>query len=93
MVLNNAGEVTVIIYFSQLMSEQGIGNLLAANAPKAAWQKRVKDGETLWDGFEDGFRKYAAYSWTIDDPNADADMYGINVLKIETTEFEDLRNG
>ena len=75
------------------MSEQGIGSLLVANAPKAEWQKRVKDGETLWNGFEDSVRKYAAYSWTINDPNADADMYDIKVLEIETTEFEDLRNG
>jgi hypothetical protein len=92
-VLNNVGKVREIIYFSQLMSEQDTGNLLTENAPKAEWRKGVKDGETLWDGFEDGYRRYSAYSLIINDRNSNADICHIKVLEIETVEFEDLRKG
>ena len=72
------------------MSEKDINNLLAGNAPKAEWQKRVKDEHTFWDGLEDGSRKYSASSYTLNDPNADADVYGTMVLEIETMEIEEL---
>ena len=74
------------------MSEQDINNLLAINAPKAEWQKRVKDEHAFWDGLEDGSRKYSARSYTLNDPNASAEVYG-TVLEIETTEVEELRKG
>jgi hypothetical protein len=90
-ILNSVGKVAEVIYFSQPMSEQDIGNLLADNAPKAEWRKHVKDGETLWEGFEDGSRKYSAYSWIINDANSNADICGIQVLEIGTVEFEDLK--
>jgi hypothetical protein len=40
-------------------------NPLAGNAPKAEWQKRVKDDDAFWEGFEDGSRKYSAHSYTL----------------------------
>jgi len=88
--LNNEDKVVGIRYFSHEMSEQDINNLLAGNAPKAEWQKRVKDEHAFWDGLEDGSRKYSAWSCTLNNPNADADVYGTMVLEIETTEIEEL---
>jgi hypothetical protein len=73
------------------MSEQDINNLLAGNAPKAEWQKRVKDEHTFWDGLEDGSRKYSASSYTLNDPNANAEVNGTIMLEIETMEVEELR--
>jgi hypothetical protein len=89
--LNNARKVVGITYLSHEMSEQGINNLLAGNAPKGGWRKRVKDDNAFWEGFEDGSRKYSARSYTLNNPNADADLYGTIVLEIETTEVEELR--
>jgi hypothetical protein len=74
------------------MSEQDINNLLTSNAPKAEWRKRVQDDNAFWDGLEDGSRKYSARSYTLNDPNASAEVYG-TVLAIETTEVEELRKG
>jgi hypothetical protein len=88
--LNKAGNVVGITYFSDEMSEQDINNLLAGNAPKAEWRKRVKDDNAFWDGLEDGSRKYSARSYTLNDPNASAEVYG-TVLEIETMEVEELR--
>jgi hypothetical protein len=79
-----------ITYFSQELSEQDINNLLARNAPKAEWQKRVKGDYAFWEGFEDGSRKYSARSYILSDPNANAEVYG-TVLEIETMEVEELR--
>ncbi len=87
---NNTGKVVGITYFSHEMSEQDINNLLAGNAPKAEWQKRVKDDHAFWEGFEDGSRKYSARSYILNDPNANAEVYG-TVLEIETMEVEELR--
>jgi hypothetical protein len=87
--LNNACKVVGITYFSHEMSEQDINNLLTNNAPKAEWRKRVKDDNAFWDGLEDGSRKYSARSYTLSDPDASAEVYGI-VLEIETTEVEEL---
>jgi hypothetical protein len=81
-----------ITYFSHEMSEQDINNLLASNAPKAEWRKRVKDDNAFWDGLEDGSRKYSARSYTLNDPNASAEVYG-TVLEIETMEVEELLKG
>jgi hypothetical protein len=89
--LNNEGKVVGIRFFSHVMSEQDINNLLAGNAPKAEWQKRVKDDNAFWDGLEDGSRKYSARSYTLNNPNADGDVYGTIVLGIETMEVEELR--
>jgi hypothetical protein len=88
--LNNAGKVVGTTYFSHEMSEQDINNLLAGNAPKAEWQKRVKDDHAFWEGFEDGSRKYSARSYILNDPNANAEVYG-TVLEIEAMEVEELR--
>jgi hypothetical protein len=88
--LNNAGRVVGITYFSHEMSEQDINNLLASNAPKAEWRKRVKDDNAFWDGLKDGSRKYSARSYTLNDPNASAEVYG-TVLEIETMEVAELR--
>jgi hypothetical protein len=90
--LNNAGKVVGITYFSHGMSEQDINNLLAGNAPKAEWQKRVKDDHAFWEGFEDGSRKYSARSYILHDPDANAEVYG-TLLEIETMEVEELRKG
>ena len=90
--LNNAGNAVGITYFSHEMSEQDINNLLAGNAPKAEWRKRVKDDNVFWDGLEDRSRKYSARSYTLNNPNANAEVYG-TVLGIETTEVEELRKG
>ena len=89
--LNNAPKVVRITYFSHEMLEQNINDLLAGNAPKAEWRKRVKDDDAFWEGFEDGSRKYSARSYTLKNANADADLYGTIVLEIETTEVEELR--
>jgi len=89
---NDAGNVVGITYFSHEMSEQDINNLLAGNAPKAEWRKRVKDDNVFWDGLEDRSRKYSARSYTLNNPNANAEVYG-TVLEIETTEVEELRKG
>jgi hypothetical protein len=89
--VNNEGKVVGIRYFSHEMSEQDINNLLAGNAPKAEWQKRVKDEHTFWDGLEDGSRKYSASSYTLNDPNANAEVNGTIMLEIETMEVEELR--
>src|SRR6202047_434493 len=91
--LNNAGKVVGITYFSHEMSEQDINNLLAGNAPKAEWRKRVKDDSLFWDGLEDGSRKYSARSYPLNNPNANAEVYGTIVLEIETMEVEELRKG
>ena len=40
-VIGSEGKVVGITYFSHVMSEQDIDSLLAANAPKAEWQKRA----------------------------------------------------
>ena len=40
--LNKAGRVVGITYFSHEMSEQDINNLLAGNAPKAEWQNALR---------------------------------------------------
>jgi hypothetical protein len=72
------------------MSEQDINNLLAGNAPKAERRKRVKDDDAFWERLEDGSRKYSARSYTLNDPNANAEAYG-TVLEIETMEVEELR--
>ena len=89
--LNNAGRVVGITYFSHEMSEQDINNLLAGNAPKAEWRKRVKDDNAFWDGLEDGSRKYSARSYTLNNPSANAEVYGTIVLEIETMEVAELR--
>src|SRR6202008_66835 len=39
-----------ITYFSHEMSEQDINSLLAGNAPKAEWRKRVKDDNVFGTG-------------------------------------------
>jgi hypothetical protein len=88
--LNNAGRVVGITYFSHAMSEQDINNLLAGNAPKAEWQKRVKNDHAFWDGLENGSRKYSARSYAFNDPNASAEVYG-TVLEIETMEVAEFR--
>jgi hypothetical protein len=88
--LNNADNVVGIRHFSHEMSERDINNLLAGNAPKAEWRKRIKDDHAFWEGFEDGSRKYSARSYILNDPNANAEVYGI-VLEIETMEVEELR--
>ena len=96
---NDAGKVVGITYFSHEMSEQDINSLLACNAPKAEWQKRSSKNsaswgeETDWIGLEDGSRKYSARSYTLNNPNANAEVYGTIVLEIETTEVEELRKG
>ena len=47
--LNNAGKVVRITHFSLKMSEQDINSLLAGNAPKAEWRKRVNDDDAwVW---------------------------------------------
>jgi hypothetical protein len=46
--LNNTGKVVGITYFSQELSEQDINILLARNAPKTEWQKRVKGDCAQW---------------------------------------------
>jgi len=56
----------------------------------AEWQKRVKEDHAFWEGFEDGSRKYSARSYTLNDPNASAEVYG-TVLEIETMEVAELR--
>jgi hypothetical protein len=89
--LNKAGKVVGITYLSHEMSEQDINNLLAANAPKVEWRNRVKNDNAFWDGLEDGSRKYSARSYTLNNPNAGAEVYGTIVLEIETMEVEELR--
>ncbi len=42
-VFNKEGKVVSITYFSHVMSEQDISNLLAGNAPKAEWKIRSKE--------------------------------------------------
>jgi hypothetical protein len=98
-VFNKEGKVVSITYFSHVMSEQDISNLLAGNAPKAEWKIRSKEhtrstgDEIFWDGFEDDSRKYWAWSWTILDPNANIQVYGTKVLDIETSEYQALKKG
>jgi hypothetical protein len=43
--LNKAGKVVGITYLSHEMSERDINNLLAGNAPKAEWRKRVNEDD------------------------------------------------
>jgi hypothetical protein len=50
----------------------------------------VRDDNAFWDGLEDGSRKYSARSYTLNDPNASAEVYG-TVLEIETMEVAELR--
>jgi hypothetical protein len=96
-VMNNEGKVVTITYFSHLMSEQDISNLLAGNAPKAEWKIRSKEhtrstgDEMFWDGFEDGSRKYWAWSWTILYARANPQIYGTKVLEIATSEYGALK--
>src|SRR5215469_14183225 len=96
-VINNEGKVVRIAYFSHVMSEQDISNLLAGNAPKTEWKIRLKEhtrsqgDRVVWDGFEDGTRKYLADSWTILDEQANPQIYGAKVLEIENLEYEALK--
>jgi hypothetical protein len=88
--LNNTGKLVGITYFSHEMSEQDINNLLAVTRLKLNGKNALRMIMLSGKGFEDGSRKYSARSYILNDPNANAEVYG-TVLEIETMEVEELR--